>query len=118
MNTRHFKQQRLCGSGGVISNSIQYLEKPFEMLDNLLKYNFEFLIFDRISFSQENRDVIKIQNVWPKIYEASYPCWFFNKKAFINFINSKGYNLIEEFVSFKIHGLKANFLGFIFERKK
>ncbi|PKP35503.1 MAG: methyltransferase, TIGR04325 family [Bacteroidetes bacterium HGW-Bacteroidetes-17] len=81
----------------VLSSVLQYIEKPYEILDGLLNHDFEYILIDRTPFSFDNQDKIKLQVVPPGIYDASYPCWFFNKQFFIRFFISKNYQLIEEF---------------------
>jgi putative methyltransferase (TIGR04325 family) len=54
---------------------LPYLEKPYEMLEGLMKYRIPYIIIDNTYFNYENRDRICIQRVPPEIYKASYPCW-------------------------------------------
>ena len=82
----------------LLSNVIQYLEKPYEFLDTTISKNFEFLIFDLIAFHNSDEDVLTIQKVWPEVYEASYPCWFLSKTKFFKKFLEK-YELLEEFLS-------------------
>ena len=82
----------------LFSSVLQYLEKPYELLDIILQYNFKFILIDRTPFHKlENRDKIKIQVVPPSIYKASYPCWFFDKRKFIQYFTRNGYKIMEEF---------------------
>lgn len=99
----------------LISSVLQYIEKPYELLDKLLPYNFEFIIFDRTPFSAKDRDEIKLQIVPPSIYTASYPCWFFKEKEFISSIN-KSYKMIESFDALDGLSNEYYFKGFIFEK--
>ena len=81
----------------ILSSILCYLEKPYEILENLLSYNLPFVIVDRTPFHTKGYDRITIQRVPPWIYRASYPCWIFDKGKFLTFFNEKGYILIEEF---------------------
>jgi putative methyltransferase (TIGR04325 family) len=81
----------------VLSSVLQYIEKPYELLENLLSYNFSIVIIDRTPFHNKGYDRITIQKVPPSIYRASYPCYIFDKQKFLSFFNMKGYSLIEEF---------------------
>jgi putative methyltransferase (TIGR04325 family) len=100
----------------ILSSVLQYIEKPYELLENLLSYNFPFVIIDRTPFHNKNYDKITIQKVPSWIYKANYPCWIFNKEKFISFFKKKGYDLIEEFDA--IDGSYGNikWKGFIFTR--
>ena len=66
----------------LISSVLQYIKKPYKLLDKLLKNNFETILIDRTSFSK-TKQKIKLQVVPPKIYKASYPCWFFDELEFV-----------------------------------
>ena len=99
----------------VLSSVMQYLEKPYQFLDYILKSNFEFVIVDRTPFSFKEQ--IKLQIVPPWIYKASYPCWFFEKEKFLDIFQGYGYKVIEEFES--LDGKTENywFKGFFLEKK-
>ncbi len=107
----------------LLSSVIQYLEEPYKMLDEIISKKFEFIIFDLTGFYNQDKDVLTIQKVWPEVYEASYPCWFFSKTKFFAKILEK-YDLIEEFEShfgadISIDGrVEAKYLGAIFKIKK
>lgn len=80
----------------LLSSVIQYIEKPYELLDKILSFNIEYIIFDRTTFIKEGNDIITIQKVSPDIYNASYPAWFFNFDKFIHFLSTK-YTLVSDF---------------------
>ncbi|OFW80457.1 MAG: hypothetical protein A2887_04455 [Alphaproteobacteria bacterium RIFCSPLOWO2_01_FULL_40_26] len=82
----------------LLSNALQYLEKPYEFLEKLISYKFDYLIFDLIACNKDNYDLLTIQKVWPEVYEASYPCWFFDKRKIFEKLQ-KNYDIIEEFLS-------------------
>jgi putative methyltransferase (TIGR04325 family) len=103
----------------LFSSVIQYLENPYDLLTNVLKKGFTYIIFDRTSFLEKGDDRITVQKVPPEIYPASYPAWFFNQDRFLNFF-SKDYVLItdfESFESFRIGSISAQNKGFIFQKK-
>ncbi len=81
----------------LLSSVLQYMEKSYELLDQILRYGFEYIVIDRTSFNLENKNKITLQVVPPSIYEASYPCWLFNENDFINYFISKQYKIIERF---------------------
>lgn len=81
----------------LLSSVLQYIENPYDLLDSILEYDFEYIVLDRTPFSLDDQDKIKIQIVPEEIYEASYPCWFFNEKKLLSFFIRKGYKMIENF---------------------
>ncbi|MBI3583560.1 MAG: methyltransferase, TIGR04325 family [Nitrospinae bacterium] len=79
----------------VFSSVLQYLDKPYKFIENILSYKFEYIMIDRTPLTN-NKERITVQKVPPHIYEASYPCWIFNENKFFNaFI--KDYEIIEKF---------------------
>ncbi len=80
----------------LLSGVLQYIEKPYELLDDILKNNFEYILIDRTPFCKIN-EKITLQIVPPDIYEASYPCRFLNEKEFIRYLGDKNYKVIESF---------------------
>jgi len=80
----------------LLSSILQYLEEPYEFLKKISNYNFKYIIFDRTAFINGNKDRITIQKVPAKIYNASYPAWFFNREKFEQFWNDKGYSVFNK----------------------
>lgn len=110
-------EQRKCRQSNVIllSAVLQYLSKPYEVLDQLLKLGPNLVIFDRTSFiSHGDKEKIRLQNVSNKIYEASYPCWFLSRLKLENFMRNNGYELLESFDSDEDLDPKAKWMGLIF----
>lgn len=101
----------------LLSGVVQYLENPHLFLDNLLNYNFQYIIFDRTAFIPDRRDRLTIQKVPPEIYPASYPAWFFNEENFLK-IFIKKYDLIFEFHSSDKVNIPSQFKGFFMRLKK
>lgn len=99
----------------LFSSVLQYLEKPYELLDTVFKGNIEYVIVDRTAFIS-GEDRITIQKVHPSIYKGSYPCWFFNREKFLNFMNNK-YTLVHEFDAIGEANIKSDFKGFLFKIK-
>ena len=100
----------------LLSSVLQYIEKPYELLDDILKNKFDYILIDRTPFNVEDKDKITLQIVPPDIYEASYPCWFFDKSYFINFFISKNYSIVESFSGFDRADVVCDFNGIIFKK--
>lgn len=101
----------------LLSSVIQYLEKPFEMLEKIKYIGFEYIIFDRTGFINRAKDRLTVQTVPPSIYACSYPCWFFNKKKFYSFFEDK-YDMVASFDSLDAANISAQFEGSILRIKK
>lgn len=100
----------------LLSSVLHYLEEPYQMLDRIIQIGIKYIIIDRTPFLK-GTDRITIQKVNPKIYKASYPCWFLNKKKFISFLDAE-YNLVLEFDAHDKANISSEFKGIIFDRKK
>ncbi|OHE05339.1 TIGR04325 family methyltransferase [Sulfurimonas sp. RIFOXYB12_FULL_35_9] len=98
----------------VLSSVLQYIEKPYELMDEILKSDFEFIIIDRTSFSKNKQ--IKLQIVPSSIYTASYPCWFFEEVEFLKFFVKHNYKVIEKFNASDGRTNEYTFKGFILEK--
>jgi len=100
----------------IFSSVIQYLEKPYELLEKIIAMGFDFILFDRTPFVESDSDRLTIQKVTPPIYLASYPCWFFSKRKFYAFFEHK-YELIARFEALDRANIPSTFEGCIFRRK-
>lgn len=98
----------------LLSSVLQYIEKPYELIEYILKNDFEFILIDRTPFSKKLQ--IKLQIVPPEIYNASYPCWFFDESEFLNFFKKLGYIIIESFDALDGYSNEYEFKGFILEK--
>lgn len=66
----------------VISSVLQYIDKPYEILDELLSFGFEYVLFDRVVFNKKNKSIITVQKIKDKSY-SSIPCWLFGEDDFV-----------------------------------
>jgi len=105
----------------LLSGVLQYLPDPIQLINEMISYNFSYIIIDRTSFIQ-GKDRLTIQNIADDIYEASYPCLFFNKSQFVAHFGSK-YELIGEVNNSLIDGsyqfddgVKASWEGLILKK--
>ncbi len=80
----------------LLSSVLQYLENPEILIDEIIGSQIEFIIIDRTGFTGRNKDLVTVQTVPPEIYNASYPCWFFNESAFLDRFMDK-YKVVAEF---------------------
>lgn len=80
----------------VLSSVLQYLENPYQFLDQLIKYNFKFILIDltAISFKKER---LTVQHINPLIYRAKYPCWILDYNKINAIFEKNNYCLIEHF---------------------
>ncbi len=105
----------------LVSGTIQCLEHPAEWLQKFQTHHFEYILFDRTSFIDDD-ERISIITVPEHIYPASLPCWFFNEKQFINHFKSK-YELIANFDSADVSivssdNKKLYWKGFFFKLRR
>lgn len=101
----------------LLSSVMQYIERPFELLDTILENNFNYILIDRTLFSKKE-EKITLQIVPPYIYEASYPCRFFDKNEFIKYFIKQGFSIIEIFDGSDGKTDDYEFKGMILEREK
>jgi putative methyltransferase (TIGR04325 family) len=107
----------------LVSSVVQYFEKPYELIDKLQSYGFEYIIVDRTAFIEKAGERITRQVVPPEIYKASYPAWFLNEQKFIGAFLAK-YDLLDAFDSaFDAEGrledgTRVYRKGFYFKRRK
>ncbi|EOR93978.1 hypothetical protein ADIARSV_2812 [Arcticibacter svalbardensis MN12-7] len=83
----------------LLSSVVQYLPEPHVFLEKLVSFGFKYIIIDRTAFVDEPSDRLTIQKVWPSVYEASYPSWFFNQKGFLHHFKQK-YTLEAQFTTY------------------
>lgn len=62
----------------LICNVLQYLEKPYQLIETLKNTYIPHVLLDFIAYNDQPADRITIQHVPPVFYgiEASYPCYF------------------------------------------
>lgn len=80
----------------LLSSVLPYIEKPYDLLQQLGESKIQHVIIDRLPFISGEEDRITIQNVSPHIYRASYPAWFFSETKFLQFINER-FDVVEEY---------------------
>jgi putative methyltransferase (TIGR04325 family) len=103
----------------LLSSVLQYLPEPELVIKKLMDLKVDCLVIDRTPFTTNGKgSMIKIQHVPSSIYEASYPCWFFEFKKFVEYIENFGYKKVEQFKALDNLSNEATWMGFIFNRVK
>lgn len=115
-NIEEYIRQKQIPDIVVLSSVLQYLEYPFQILQEIAETGPEFLLIDRTAFIAQDKDRLTIQHVPASIYKASYPAWFFSEKQFIERVESLGYEVFDEFPCDDHVNGWSNFKGFLFKR--
>lgn len=100
----------------ILSSVLSYLEDVDRILASMLEQDFPDIIVDRTHFVREGEDLITVQQVPSWIYEASYPCRFFNEPRLLSLFAAAGYELIADFETPDRANIPSVFKGFIFKR--
>lgn len=97
----------------LLSSVLQYMERPYDKINGLVSLNVPWIIVDRAPLSREKRDIMTVQRVNPKIYNASYPAWLLDKERFLGSFKGK-YELVKQFHPIDFD-YRADYCGFIFK---
>lgn len=101
----------------ILSGVIQYLEKPYEFLEQVIKKSFKYIIIDRTPMTAAGKERLTIQRVSSSNFNISYPCWFFNEERFLDYFKKK-YYLVAEFEAIDKANIASKFKGYIFRKVK
>jgi len=96
---------------------LPYMEKPYELLSDIFKKKFTYIIVARTFFTKNKPDRITIQKVPKSYYDASYPCWIFNESKFIDFFHRAGYEVVYDFKEKYQINIPSDHKGFLFKLK-
>ena len=102
----------------IFSGSLQYLEDPTEVFEEVLKFNPEFILIERLPImNRQSKNEIYIQ----KKGKYSYPVWHFTKK-YLELLFKRKYRLIENLSSefdndLYFRNRKIKFCGYIYKLK-
>lgn len=80
----------------LFSSSLQYVERPYDILEAVKASKVSMLVFDRTLFSSGQHDVLTRQYVSADIFSAVIPTWIFSESKFLNFMASS-YTLVSKF---------------------
>ena len=104
----------------LFSSVLQYLERPYNVLSDIVRREVPYVIMDRTTVIDDLADRLTVQHVPESIYPASYPAWFFNKQKLVTFFADR-YNMIAEFDALagmiELGDTTAHDKGFIFMHK-
>ncbi|MBL9188267.1 MAG: methyltransferase, TIGR04325 family [Opitutaceae bacterium] len=100
----------------LLSSVLPYLENPHALLASALDRPFRHVIIDRTGFITRGRDRLTVQQVPPAIYEASYPCWFFDRTSLIVGFAPR-WRIVDEWTAEDESDIDATHRGFLLERK-
>lgn len=105
----------------LLSSVLQYLEKPYVVLEQLRDLGTQSILIDRTPFYEKNGEKLTIQTVPPEIYPASYPCWLLDEKKVCQILGDK-YVLQVDYLSEEGRLLSGGhplaFKGMIWQKKQ
>ncbi len=103
----------------ILACTLPYIEKPYQLISELMNYDIPYIIIDNTFFNYEEMDRITIQKVPPSIYPASYPCWFLSYKKLLEVIADK-YSIVSEHLNeskILLDGNPIQYKGFLAKLK-
>jgi putative methyltransferase (TIGR04325 family) len=106
----------------LVSSSLQYVEKPYDVLRAIVEQATEMVVFDRTLFGSGAEDFVTRQTVPDEIFSATIPTWIFSEPKFESFMSDR-YLLVSRFssslttVSWNSEKRKLEELGFIYVLK-
>jgi putative methyltransferase (TIGR04325 family) len=99
----------------LLSSVLPYLEDPHALLREIGRRPFRRVIIDRTGFVTRGRDRLTVQRVPPSIYDASYPCWFFDQAKLIAELGPD-WRVTEEWTNDDYVDIAAAYRGMVLER--
>ncbi len=78
------------------SSVLQYLEQPLAIVEQWARSRAATLVMDRTPLSALGDDVLCLQQVPRRIYDASYPCWIFSRDRLLRRLQAD-WRLLAEF---------------------
>lgn len=79
----------------LFSGVLSYLERPYEILNEVLERKIPYIIIDEQAFHPQDKHTVMLQNVPPFIYRAVYPAHLFSLSEFKQFVTDRGYGIWE-----------------------
>ena len=78
----------------IFSGSLQYTEKPYNLLKIISKSKIDFILLHNIPFNITKKDQYRVQYVPKKIYDASYPITIFSFNFFLSFLKKNNFKIL------------------------
>lgn len=105
----------------LLSSVLQYLEKPYMLIEAIKRSKTSYILFDRTPCAPNGKEILTVQVVPPKIYQASYPAWIFDSDKLMRAL-TESYDLLIEFDAndgcIRSGSLSAIYKGFFLRRCK
>lgn len=99
----------------LLASVLPYLENPHDVTADIARRGYRHVLIDRTGFVRDRADRLTVQRVPASIYEASYPCWFFDRKRLLRPFETH-YRVVAEWASFDEVDIDAEFRGLLLER--
>lgn len=103
-----------------VSGVLQYVARPYDVLDELCALGSPYLILDRTPLTALDEDRLVVQHVPSSIYPASYPCWLLSKARVLGALDAN-WELLVTFPAldgaFDAQGVRVEFTGTILRRR-
>lgn len=99
----------------LLSSVLPYIADPHSLLDQIATYPFRYMIIDRTGFVSRGRDRLTVQTVPPSIYEATYPCWFFDRSKLVDRL-LRDWCILDEWVTDDQVDIPAEHRGLFLQR--
>ncbi len=99
----------------LLSSVLPYLENPRALLADVRGRAFRHVIIDRTGFVVRGRDRLTVQQVPAAIYEATYPCWFFDRTSLLAEFTA-GWTVVDEWPTADEADIDARHGGLMLER--
>ena len=105
----------------LLSGVLQYLPEPFDLVARIKALQPAFIVVDRMLILETAATRLTVQTVPPHIYDASYPCWIFNRGAVVAAF-ADGYRKLFDFAAHAgtivdLGDAQAAYGGWLFERR-
>ena len=71
------------------SSVLQYVERPFEILEAIVKKS-EFVVINRIPLTKSSENFVALQRILTKKKRGSYPAHFFSESSFLKTLSTYG----------------------------
>jgi putative methyltransferase (TIGR04325 family) len=102
----------------ILSGVIAYLEKPYELIDQIIDHGIGYVVVDRQMLAPETDEHVCVQTVAPQIYDGSYPCWVLSESRFRRAWD-RGYDVLAEATGTRLetHIGSLPFLQLLYRRR-